>query len=171
MNLSHKKTNFGRIKLILDLENWHWKLKMAVFWQPLIKHSYKISWMLILMQKSIEFHLPNYKISQLSSRYCAFLNSLDFLNLILFWSCHLSKAILIIWVPHFDTCNSKMQGFLTTTGKPAETQICSEESANNLLDRPQKAQFVFHRLWKCRKRGRKNKIFDVNASICWIIGE
>ena len=30
-SISNKKTNFMEIKLILDLENWHRKLKNAVF--------------------------------------------------------------------------------------------------------------------------------------------
>ena len=70
---SNKKTNFRKIKLILDLENWSWKLKNAVFWQPSIKRFYKVSKnplrMFIWMQKSIELHLPHYEIPQLSSHY------------------------------------------------------------------------------------------------------
>ena len=40
---SDKKIIFRKIKLIFDLLNWHWKLKMSNFWQSSIKSSYKIS--------------------------------------------------------------------------------------------------------------------------------
>ena len=69
---SHRKTNFRKIKLNLDLENWHQKFKNAVFWQPSIKKFCKMSKnplrMFIWMKKSIEFHLPHYEIPQQSSR-------------------------------------------------------------------------------------------------------
>ena len=72
--ISNKKTNFRKVKLVLDLENWHWELKIASFWKlSSIKQSYKISKnpleMFIWMQKSTEFHLPHYEIPKSSSRY------------------------------------------------------------------------------------------------------
>ena len=71
---SSKKINFRKIKLILDLENWHQKLKIAAFWRLSIKQSYTVSKnplkMFTWMQKSIKFQRPHYEIPQLSSRYC-----------------------------------------------------------------------------------------------------
>ena len=88
---SNKKINFRKIKLILDLENWHPKLKNAIFWQPSIKRFYKKSKtplrMFIWMQKSIEFHLPHYESLQLSSCYSRPISNTswkEFLELV-FW--------------------------------------------------------------------------------------
>ena len=38
-----KKIIFEKIKLIFDLENWLWKLKMPNFWQLIIISVYKTS--------------------------------------------------------------------------------------------------------------------------------
>ena len=65
-----KKSNFRKIRLILDLKNFHQKLKKTFFrafnqrvLQGIKKHLRMVIW----MQKFIKFHLPHYEIPQLSS--------------------------------------------------------------------------------------------------------
>ena len=72
---SDKIIIFRKIKLILGLQNWPWKLKMSNFSQSSIKRSYKISKnpfkRLIYKQKSIKIHLHHWKIPCLSPYYCS----------------------------------------------------------------------------------------------------
>ena len=98
--------------MILDLLNWHWKLKMSNFWQSSIKSSYKVSKnpfkRLIQMQKFIEFQLHHREIPQLSPYYCIFISFKSYFDrksqVKVKKICNYSKNVKIGWNPLAALC-------------------------------------------------------------------